>query len=925
MILPSNASENIKVVQDTLRRGFTAAGLKSEEVIFAVSIDPRTDSACFDAISCAIRNADMKLLASQDDFERLLNSDEFQVSIKKEIEDAVKKGDPEAVDPREVFRARVLRNVHFVLSFSMSLKEFSDLQLTIPGECMIDLWLPYQQDSLEFIAQETLILLEERIDQHTETFVVPEVRTQVLEDMREEKEQSALENPGMSFQMMDEEYDAEEEEKVVAEALRIQRELRHQIKQRIRLTMPRQMAMTHIGLEKVNQEFSADTGHSRYLSDVSFRGFCRSFLDIFMRQFEKQYDRRSKLKFAVKTVARCETDLSKAQNLLVEEQTSLRDDKVSICEEIMGTIKQQTSALEKVKILLADMESQLIGAQDALEDIEEQHQQGIELREREQEKVVRNLQFFSPDTVSEIVRLAPVPVSIAQLFDVLLIFLGHKLNPIRMIETNVRTSIKDSWMHAVNLLKRPTEFCSTLQNFDVDSINAEHLELIQPYITSEELSHDRMQQISNGLAAPLVLWIHAVVQYFHTAQESLRITLNYKEISKARDKLQVKVAELTDQAKGRQADVELLRSQYDEAVGRKQAELETKKMREHAIATAADLIVGLRVQQARWSQAYTEYLNEVGKLAGNSSIAAAFLTYCGALDSSFRYKAVHEVLMDICKESSVVLNLPIDNMSFLSSDVEIAEWRRQGLVPDDICAENACLVKRTSSWPLIIDPYGVAQTWIERHHKAASDDAKFIHSNEDKIISIVQQCISFGIALFIKGVDTDFLHDLGDLYDENFRGKTPPSTVTLNGEAVPFNSSFQLYFSTQQKIPQYSDIFVSRISVVNFGSSAHVLELRLTAHLLDMADSERALSRIDLFQRELDLQVQVKRNQDRLIDALCEIQGNVVESVSALNEIKGLREEVGHTKNIKESLHKEREKMMKDIAQHVEVIHVEGP
>jgi hypothetical protein len=119
--------------------------------------------------------------------------------------------------------------------------------------------------------------------------------------MREEKEQSALENPGMSFQMMDEEYDAEEEEKVVAEALRIQRELRHQIKQRIRLTMPRQMAMTHIGLEKVNQEFSADTGHSRYLSDVSFRGFCRSFLDIFMRQFEKQYDRRSKLKFAVKT------------------------------------------------------------------------------------------------------------------------------------------------------------------------------------------------------------------------------------------------------------------------------------------------------------------------------------------------------------------------------------------------------------------------------------------------------------------------------------------------------------------------------------------------------------------------------------------------------------------------------------------------
>jgi hypothetical protein len=91
-----------------------------------------------------------------------------------------------------------------------------------------------------------------------------------------------------------------------------------------------------------------------------------------------------------------------------------------------------------------------------------------------------------------------------------------------------------------------------------------------------------------------------------------------------------------------------------------------------------------------------------------------------------------------------------------------------------------------------------------------------------------------------------------------------------------------------------------------------------------MADSELALRRIDLFQRELDLQVQVKRNQDRLIDALCEIQGNVVESVSALNEIKGLREEVGHTKNIKERQRKEREKMLKDIAQHVEVMQERG-
>jgi len=602
LMISSSTAENSKAVQDNLRRGFTTAGLKSQEVIIALSIDPRIDPASFDIITCAIRNADMKVLVSQPDFERILDSDEFRESMQKEMQVAFV---PEAVDPAEVFRARVLKNLHFVLSFSMSLQEFSDLEIDLPGECVIDMWLPYGPDSLECVAQEAIHTLEERIDQHTETFVVPDVRSQMLEDILEEKEQNALENPGLSFQMQDEEWDAEEQEQVVAEALRVQKEFREQMKQRIRLTMPRQMAMTHLELEKINHDFSADTGHRSYLSNVSFRSFCRSFQDLFMEQFEKQYARRAKLRIAIKTVARCETDLSKAQSLFAEEQTVTRDDKMDYCDQIMANIKEQTAALEKKKAQLADKESQLFGAQDELQDIEEENEKGIRLREREQEKVLRHLQFFSPDTVSEIVRLTPIPANIAQLFDVLLIFLGHKLNPIRMIETNVRTTIKDSWMHSVNLLKRPSEFCATLQSFDVDTINAEHLELIQPYITSEELSHDKIQQIANGLAAPLVPWMHAVVKYFHVAQESLRVSLSFKEISKTRDKLQASVDALTHETKGRQADVELLRSQYDEAVNRKQAEVETRKMRENAIATAADLIVGLRVQQARWSTTYS--------------------------------------------------------------------------------------------------------------------------------------------------------------------------------------------------------------------------------------------------------------------------------------------------------------------------------
>jgi hypothetical protein len=267
-----------------------------------------------------------------------------------------------------------------------------------------------------------------------------------------------------------------------------------------------------------------------------------------------------------------------------------------------------------------------------------------------------------------------------------------------------------------------------------------------------------------------------------------------------------------------------------------------------------------------------------------------------------------------------MLNLPVDNLSLLSNDAEMAGWRRQDLLPDDSCFENACLVKRSRSWPLIIDPYGDARTWIGSHHKSLKEDISFIHATEENhIISLVQMCAEYGKVVFIDGVDSDLVHDLGDLYEENFIGKPAPADVVIAGKKVPFNSHFQIYFSTRQKIPKYSDDFVARIAVVNFGSSAAVLELQMLGALLDLADQEHAVQSKELYQKEVDMQVRIEYNQTRLVDALCEIEGNVVDSVNALNEIKGLRNEMGAIKKTKEVQRKEREQLQKEIDQYVEV------
>jgi len=917
-MISSTEAANIKFVHDTIRQGFLHAGLQNEEVIIAMSIDRRVGIASLDAIFCAIRNADMQLLMRKDDFDRLLNGIQFQNSVQEIILAA---SVPDAVDLGEIFRSRVLSNVHFVLTFAMSITEFSDLQIPLPGECSIDMWLPYGLEELENIAQEAIIDLGQRIDEHSINVVEIDVRKQVLSDIQDEKNRQSGEE--LLFENTadgSESWSAEEAEMTVQESIRVQHEVRDSMKQQIRLAMPRQMAATHIEMERLNLEFCALTGHRSYLSAVSFRNFCRSFQALFMTKHTYQYNHRKKLKIAIQIVARCETDLSLAQVSFEggESKGGVSGGR-NFCQSIVTNIKSQTAALEKVKAQLAGLESQLIFAHDKIEDSQDTFNTSHMLRETERANVVAKLQFFSAETAIEIARLTPVPASIGHLLDVVLVLLSRQLNPIQTFETNTRTIIKVSWMHAVSLLKRPIEFIQALQQLDLDTINPEQLEIIQPYISSEELSAENMQQIANGIAAPLVPWIQALVQYYYATKKSRLDIEHFNNLTKHSTNLQIEVDKIRLMVKEGQDQVELLRKQYDEAVSRKQSLAEDRQRQKDAITTAADLIEGLQVQQARWNGEYSEHDSEIGKLAGNCSIAAAFLTYCGLLDSDYRHRVEHDVLMNVCKEARVQLKMPINNLALLSTHKEMAQWRSQGLLSDDTCSENACMVKHSSSWPLIIDPFGDALAWILNHHKENKEDVRVIHANEDTVVSLAQTCASYGIVFFVLGVDSDIAFDFGDLYAENFRGIPAPRTVNIGGECVEFNPSFQMYFATRLKIPQYSDDFVSRISVVNFGSSANVLELQMTAALLALADKESAARRIDVFQKEIDLSVRITYNRDRLVDALCEIEGNVVESVDALNEIKSLRKEIGDIKQTQENQRKDRERLMRDIDAHVQV------
>lgn len=62
-------------------------------------------------------------------------------------------------------------------------------------------------------------------------------------------------------------------------------------------------------------------------------------------------------------------------------------------------------------------------------------------------------------------------------------------------------------------------------------------------------------------------------------------------------------------------------------------------------------------------------------------------------------------------------SLILSTTEFLSKPQERILWQQQELPNDDLCIENAIILKRFNRYPLIIDPSDQALKYIMNHYK----------------------------------------------------------------------------------------------------------------------------------------------------------------------------------------------------------------
>ena len=102
-------------------------------------------------------------------------------------------------------------------------------------------------------------------------------------------------------------------------------------------------------------------------------------------------------------------------------------------------------------------------------------------------------------------------------------------------------------------------------------------------------------------------------------------------------------------------------------------------------------------------------------LIGDCLHASAVLTYIGFFDHFYR-QYLNTEWADLIDATALKMRGDMRFVEFLATPSERLEWEKQGLPSDELCLENAIVMKNFNRFPLVIDPSDQAVKFILNHY-----------------------------------------------------------------------------------------------------------------------------------------------------------------------------------------------------------------
>ncbi|KAI3378322.1 hypothetical protein SNEBB_011029, partial [Seison nebaliae] len=637
----------------------------------------------------------------------------------------------------------------------------------------------------------------------------------------------------------------------------------------------------HQSLREANNRAVRKGSHSTAITPRHFLDFINHFVKLYSEKVSELTDEKIHLNVGLKKLLDTVADVENLQKTLSVKRIELEKKNDLAAAKLKEMLRGQKEAEEKKnhsttlseKIAIDQEEIKVTKAQ-VMEQLDK-----VEPAVRAAEQAVQGIERRN---LVEIRSLSSPPALVKMTLESVCLIIGEETTDWKMIR---------------GILKRDN-FISAILNFDTDTINKQMVDkFTKLYLSNPNYIFEKVNRASSA-CGPLVLWARAQIEYSQMLNkvEPLRKELNdLKEAAKhnteqARD-LKILIGEL-------EKKISSYEKEYATLIGDAQkitSELGTVQTK---VSRSVALLQSLSSERTRWEEGSARFDSLMNTIIGDVLLSSAFMAYAGYYDQWTRETLMNTWEIEL-SQSNILYREDIARIEYLSTADERMNWKECSLPSDNLCVENAIMLKRFNRYPLVIDPSGQATEFIKQNYEKKNlIVTSFLNVSFKKHL---ESALRFGNALLALNVES-YDPILNPVLNRELRKAGGRTLITIGDQEIDFSPSFTIFLATRDPTIQFPPDLCSRVTFVNFTVTRASLQTQCENELLKNERPDVDKKRTDLMKVQGEFQQKLRHLEKNLLQALNESKGNILDDDSIISKLEYLKTEAADvTKKIEES------------------------
>ncbi|KAI0961093.1 hypothetical protein AcV7_000287 [Taiwanofungus camphoratus] len=642
------------------------------------------------------------------------------------------------------------------------------------------------------------------------------------------------------------------------------------------------LVYVHQSLHQINQRLSRRQGRYNYVTPRHYLDFINHYVRLHNEKRDELEEQQrhlhvglDKLRDTVTQVEELRKSLAikrsqleaknaeaneKLKRMVADQQEAEQKKAASI--EIQAALVKQDKHIEQRRAIvmadLADAEPAVLDAQSAVSNIKRQHLQ-------------------------EVRTMANPPEAVKLAMESVCTILGHKI---------------DSWRTVQGIIRRD-DFIQRIVNFDTANQMTRQLRDImkKDFLSRPSYNFETVQRASKA-CGPLVKWAIAQVRFSEILDkvEPLRNEVQSLEDQAEHTKQQAKM--IITMISELESSIEKYKEEYAALIRETQA-IQTEMERvESKVNRSMKLLESLSSEKSRWESGSRTFDTEMSTIVGDVLLSAAFLAYGGFFDQHYREVMWQEWSSHLA-EANVKFKAELSLPDYLSTADDRLSWQSKGLPSDNLCTENAIMIKRFSRYPLIIDPTGQATNFLLNEYK----DRKITVTSflDEAFLKVLESALRFGNTLLIQ--DVEHLDPiLNPVLNKEIRRTGGRVLIRLGSQDIDFSPSFTMFLSTRDPSVEFSPDICSRVTFVNFTMTRSSLQSQSLDQVLKVERPDTERKRTDLMKMQGEFRLRLRTLEKLLLQALNESTGNILDDDKVIDTLETLKREAAEiTRKVEET------------------------